>query len=139
MSKFKVNERDILPAKVKREDGWREMSIKLLLCEQTVGCRSAVLYKAAHKFGAAHEKHIHHRADELVYVISGKGHRWQADEEWDVEPGDAYFIPRGTVHAALGTDPEDPLVVVGVYVGAGSLEETGYEFIDHVRWTPPTP
>ena len=47
MTKFRVNERDIAPAKVKREDGWREMSIKLLLCEETVGCKSAILYKAS--------------------------------------------------------------------------------------------
>ncbi len=133
MSKFKVNERDIPPARVRLEDGWREMNIKWLLCEKTVGCRSALLFKAVIKAGAAHEKHIHHKADELCYVISGKGHRWQGDEEWDVGPGDAYISPRGIVHGAYGTDPDDPMVVVGVYAGAGSIEETGYELVERVE------
>ena len=88
------------------------MNIRFLLCKETVGCTSAVMYRAIHKYGAAHEKHIHHNADEYVYCISGKGHRWQGDEEWDVGPGDAFFIPRGMVHAALGTDPDDPFSVV---------------------------
>ncbi|MFQ6110784.1 MAG: cupin domain-containing protein [Nitrospinota bacterium] len=136
MSRFKVNERDIPPAKVKREDGWREMNIKWLLSEKTVGCRSALLFKSVIKAGAAHERHIHHKADELVYVISGKGHRWQGDEEWDVGPGDAYFIPRGLAHGACGIDPDDPLTLVGVYVGAGSIEDTGYELIERVEGMP---
>ena len=29
-----------------------------------------------------------------------------------------------------GTDPKDPLTVVGVYVGGGFLEDTGYEFVE---------
>ncbi len=132
-SKFNVNERDIQPAKVKSEEGWREMNIKWLLSEKTVGSRNAVLFKAVIKAGAAHEKHIHHKADELVYIISGKARHGQGDEEWDVGPGDSYFIPRGMVHWSYGTDPNDPYTVVGVYVGAGSIEDTGYEFVERLE------
>ncbi|OGP94523.1 MAG: hypothetical protein A2157_08390 [Deltaproteobacteria bacterium RBG_16_47_11] len=82
-SKFNVNERDIQPAKVKSEEGWREMNIRWLLSEKTVGSRNAVLFKAIIKAGAAHEKHIHHKADELVYIISGKARHGQGDEEWE--------------------------------------------------------
>lgn len=132
-SKFNVHEQDISPAKVKRDDGWREMNVKWLLSEETVGCRSAVLYKAVIKAGAAHEKHLHRNADELVYIISGKGRHGQGNEEWDTEPGDSYYIPRGMVHWSYGTDPDDPVTLIGAWVGAGSLEDTGYEFIERLE------
>ena len=132
-SKYSVNERDIQPARVKRDEGWREMNIKWLLGEETVGLKSGVLFKAVIKAGAAHEKHLHQKADELVYIISGKGRHGLGDEEWDIGPGDAYLNPRGIVHWSYGTDPNDPLTLVGVYLGAGSLEDTGYEFVKRLE------
>ena len=36
-AKYSLNERDIQPAKVKRDEGWREMNIKWLLGEETMG------------------------------------------------------------------------------------------------------
>ena len=132
-SKYSVNERDIQPARVKRDEGWREMNIKWLLGEETVGLKTAVLFKAVIKAGAAHEKHLHQKADELVYIISGKGRHGLGDEEWDTGPGDAYLNPRGIVHWSYGTDPNDPLTLVGVYLGAGSLEDTGYEFVERLE------
>ena len=132
-SKYSLNERDIQPAPVKRDEGWREMNIKWLLGEKTVGIKSAVLFKAVVKAGAAHEKHLHHKVDELVYIISGKGRHGLGDEEWDIGPGDAYLNPRGIVHWSYGTDPSDPVILVGVYVGAGSLEDTGYEFVERLE------
>jgi quercetin dioxygenase-like cupin family protein len=132
-SKYNIHENDVEPARVKSEDGWRQLNIKFLLSRETVGCGSAVLFKSVFKAGSAHEKHIHHKADELVYVIKGKGRHGQAGEEWDVGPGDSYFIPRGLIHWAYGTDSNDPLTLVGVYVGGGSLEETGYEFVERLK------
>jgi quercetin dioxygenase-like cupin family protein len=129
-SQFNVNENDITPAKVRYEDGWREVNIKFLLTEKNVHSQSAILYKALIKFGASHAKHLHRKADELVYIISGKGRHGQGDEEWDIGAGDSYFIPRGMVHWAYATDPNDPLNIIGAYVGAGSFEETGYESVE---------
>ena len=131
-SRFNVHEDDIQPAKVKSEEGWRQLNIKFLLTKETVGCESAVLFETVFKAGSAHEKHIHHRADELCYVIKGKGRHGQGDEEWDVGPGDSYYVPRGLIHWAYGIDSSDPLTLVGVYVGGGSIEETGYEFVERL-------
>ena len=113
-SKYILNERDIQPARVKRDEGWHEMNIKWLLCEETIGLKSAVLFKSIIKVGAAHEKHLHHKADELVYIISGKGRHGLGDEERDTGPGDAYLNPRNMVHWSRGTDPNDPLILDGV-------------------------
>ena len=132
-SKYSLNERDIKPARIKRDEGWREMNIKWLLGEETIGLKSALLFKSVIKAGAAHEKHLHHKSDELIYIISGKGRHGLGDEEWDIGPGDTYLNPRDMVHWSYGTDPNDPLNLVGVYVGAGSIEDTGYEFIERLE------
>lgn len=134
-AKYTLNERDVPPAKVRLEDGWKEMNIKWLVSEQNMGCKSAVLFKAVIKAGSAHEKHRHNYADELTYIVSGKGRRGMGEEneEWDIGPGDVCFYPRGMVHWTYGTDPEDPIIGIGVYVGAGSLEGTGYEFVERLE------
>jgi mannose-6-phosphate isomerase-like protein (cupin superfamily) len=131
-SRFNIHEDEIQPARVKAEDGWRQLNIKFLLSRETVGCESAVLFKTVFNAAAAHDKHLHHRADELVYVIEGRGRHGQGDEEWDVGPGDSYFIPRGMPHWAYGTDADNPLTLVGVWVGGGSLEDTGYQLVERI-------
>ena len=44
-------------------------------------------------------KHYHNSADEIQYIISGKGIFWLGDEKREVGPGDLIVIPKGTAHA----------------------------------------
>ena len=44
-------------------------------------------------------KHYHNSADEIQYIISGKGVFWLGDEKREVGPGDLIVIPKGTAHA----------------------------------------
>lgn len=44
-------------------------------------------------------KHYHTSADEIQYVISGKGTFWLGSEQREVGPGDLVIIPKGTAHA----------------------------------------
>ncbi|MGO4304079.1 cupin domain-containing protein [Cupriavidus sp. RAF12] len=44
-------------------------------------------------------KHFHNSADEIQYVISGKGTFWLGTEQREVGPGDLIVIPKGAAHA----------------------------------------
>lgn len=44
-------------------------------------------------------KHYHTSADEIQYVISGKGTFWLGNEQREVGPGDLIVIPKGVAHA----------------------------------------
>jgi len=44
-------------------------------------------------------KHYHTSADEIQYVIAGKGTFWLGNEQREVGPGDLIIIPRGAAHA----------------------------------------
>lgn len=44
-------------------------------------------------------KHYHTSADEIQYVIAGKGTFWLGNEQREVGPGDLIVIPKGAAHA----------------------------------------
>ena len=48
-------------------------------------------------------KHLHANANEIQYILDGKGTIWLGDKEVTVKPGDLVIIPKGTPHA--GTKP----------------------------------
>ena len=49
-------------------------------------------------------KHLHANANEIQYILDGKGTIWLGDKEVRVKPGDLVIIPKGTPHA--GTKPD---------------------------------
>ena len=57
--------------------------------------------------------HYHAKHEETVVVLSGQGVFTLAGEKRIVEPGDVFFIPRGTVHAFVPTSSD--VVVVSTF------------------------
>jgi len=49
-------------------------------------------------------KHLHANANEIQYILEGKGTIWLGDKEVQVKPGDLVIIPKGTAHG--GTKPD---------------------------------
>jgi mannose-6-phosphate isomerase-like protein (cupin superfamily) len=49
-------------------------------------------------------KHLHANANEIQYILEGKGTIWLGDKEVQVKPGDLVVIPKGTPHG--GTKPD---------------------------------
>jgi mannose-6-phosphate isomerase-like protein (cupin superfamily) len=49
-------------------------------------------------------KHLHAEANEIQYILEGKGTIWLGDKEVQVKPGDLVIIPKGTPHG--GTKPD---------------------------------
>ena len=47
---------------------------------------------------SSHKKHIHEGAEEVIYILSGKGISGVNDTEVEIKQGDTMFIPRGSVH-----------------------------------------
>ena len=70
-----------------------------------------------------------HMADELSYVVSGRGHslHWDVEAEiadryyarvatepsrWDVTVGQVLYVPQNTVHQHVNEDPREPLTLL---------------------------
>ncbi len=41
---------------------------------------------------------VHENEDHVFYVLSGRAKAKVGDDDFDVEPGDALYVPKGTVH-----------------------------------------
>jgi mannose-6-phosphate isomerase-like protein (cupin superfamily) len=117
---------DVAPAAMSSDDGWRGLQIRFF-GEDLTGARSGCVFHAQFPPGASHEAHSHPNADEFYYVISGRAVAGAGHEELQVGPGSLHYVRAGVNHWLRNVDEQEPVVIVGIYTGVGSLEEAGYE------------
>jgi len=129
---FQIHVDEMAPADVALEDGWRKMDIRFIVSGQSGGSRSVCFWRTIFPPGAAHERHFHPNAEEVLFVIRGRGAAGTDEEEHEVTPGTAQLIPAGHVHWLRNLSETEELEIVGCYAPAASLEEAGYEFVSEI-------
>jgi quercetin dioxygenase-like cupin family protein len=77
--------------------------------------------------GHGHDFHKHPEQEEVIVVQAGEIEQWLEDEKTMLEPGEAVFIAKGTVHASFNTGQETARLTVALGPCAG---EGGYELVD---------
>jgi quercetin dioxygenase-like cupin family protein len=102
---------------IELEDGRNEPikdlnnAIRIVLADKgTVGAEDITF--AYCKFEAEtsnHKKHIHENAEEIIYILSGKGVSGIKDNEVVMKKGDTMFVPRGEVHWFYNPEPVEML------------------------------
>jgi len=76
--------------------------------------------------GKGHNFHKHSYQEEAIYVVSGQIEQWIDQEKRILGPGDAAFIPPGTVHASFNVgDGEAHIVAI-----FGPVIGEGFEMVD---------
>ena len=77
-----------------------------------------------------HKKHYHPHAEEICYLLYGKGLGGvgKGAEETEIVAGDTMWVPKGTVHWFYNPFDE-PCAMVFLYT-TPSLEKAGYEMIE---------
>lgn len=124
---YRTNIRDVpLVPGLKRDDGWIDMKVQFLIDNQAAGSTRQVVGWTVLPPGAAHDRHLHHNADEFWIVIKGNGIMYTEDGEEPSGEGDVVFTPAGHWHGFKNTSDEDVVLVWG-WSGVGSLEDSGYE------------
>jgi mannose-6-phosphate isomerase-like protein (cupin superfamily) len=131
---FFVHTEDVEPDKVAEETGWKGMDIRWLVSELNTTVENACWFRAVFPPGAEHRKHRHTDAEEIFYVIRGRGASGLGDnpsQEVEMGPGDCGFVPKDTTHWFRNLSDTEPVEAVGVYAGPGvtSLEKSGYKFM----------
>lgn len=76
---------------------------------------------------STHSKHVHKDAEEVIYILSGKGMSGLESEEVEMTKGDTMFIPRGAVHWFYNPFNE-PVEMLFCYTRP-SLKSAGYEIV----------
>lgn len=76
--------------------------------------------------GKGHDRHNHPGCEEILYVISGKGHQVvdleSGQVERDVGPGVLIHIPPGVYHSTINTGSE-PMRLLAIYAPSGPESE----------------
>ncbi|MGH7903842.1 MAG: cupin domain-containing protein [Candidatus Dormibacteraceae bacterium] len=120
---------EVAPKAVSESQGWQGMDIRFPLPEEIARSGGVALFRAVFRPGARHKPHRHPDADEFFYVIRGRAAIGTEAEEHDVTAGTVEFVSRGRVHWLRNLDPAGEVEVLGGYLGVGSLEEAGYEYV----------
>jgi mannose-6-phosphate isomerase-like protein (cupin superfamily) len=121
---------DVKPARMSEKDGWSITDFRLPIGRHNGS--STALFWAKFLPGAVHKKHRHDRCEELYYVVRGHGLAGAGADRAEVRGGHVHYIPRGVEHFMYNLSKTEPLEVIGVYTGAGSVEETGYAYCGEV-------
>jgi len=77
---------------------------------------------------SSHKKHIHKYAEEIIYILSGKGISGVNETEIEMKKGDTMFVPRGEVHWFYNPFLE-PVEMLFAYTKP-SLKMAGYKVVE---------
>jgi quercetin dioxygenase-like cupin family protein len=101
----------------------------VLVDKDTVGAEDITF--AYCKFEAktsTHKKHTHEEAEEVIYILSGRGVSGLGETEEEMAEGDTMFVPRGAVHWFYNPFDE-PVEMIFVYTRP-SLKSAGYQIVE---------
>lgn len=121
---------------ISKEDGRNEPikdldnATRIILADKdTVGAEDITF--AYCKFEAktsTHKKHVHKNAEEIIYILSGKGISGIKDTEVEMKKGDTMFVPRGEVHWFYNPFSE-PVEMLFAYTRP-TLGSAGYKIVE---------
>ena len=117
---------DVLPETMNKDEGWLINDFRLPFGAHNGS--STTLFRAQFFPGAVHKKHSHTNCEEIYYIISGHGLAGAGVDRVEVTAGQFHYIPAGVEHWLHNLSDTDPIHVIGVYIGSGSVAETGYVF-----------
>lgn len=107
------------------ERGWRDMDVRWLVTDSSVGAKQTVFGVTIFPPGARHEIHRHPNAEEFEYLISGHGVAYLDDDAIELGPGEVVFVPQNAYHGFENTSEADVVMAWG-YSGAASLAAAGF-------------
>jgi quercetin dioxygenase-like cupin family protein len=106
--------------------GFTDMGVRWLATTDTLGTRGLVVATSTFAPGGHHEPHRHPHADEFFLVLRGGGYHHAPDGPIRLDPGDLVHVPAGEPHG-FRTDPGTVTTALYGYLGAGGLDQAGYE------------
>jgi mannose-6-phosphate isomerase-like protein (cupin superfamily) len=121
---------DIPPEKMDEGDGWSITDFRLPIGKHNGS--STTVFRARFFPGAVHKKHRHDNCEEIYYIISGHGLAGAGDDRVEVRGGHFHYIPPGVEHWLYNLSDTEPVEAVGLYIGSGSVEDTGYVYMGDV-------
>jgi mannose-6-phosphate isomerase-like protein (cupin superfamily) len=112
--------------------GFNDMVLSWLVNEQNARSENVAVGHTHKPPGGEHKLHLHKNAEEVIFMLKGKGVEICGDKEIELKTGDCIYIPRGMPHSHKNSGNE-PSETIFVYAGAPSFEKTGYVLLENKR------
>ena len=121
---------DVVPENMQKGEGWAISEFRLPICGKHGS--ATTVFHSIFRPGSTHAKHVHNRCDEIAVYLRGRGVVGQSSERTEVRPGHCRLMPRGSEHFFFNETKDEEGLVIGFYVGATSVADTGYVFRGNV-------
>lgn len=130
---YLVHVDDVHPENMQKGDGWAISEFRL----PVTGAHGSAttIFHSIFRPGSTHAKHLHSKCDEIAVYINGHGIVGQSDQRTQVGPGHCRLMPAGSPHFFHNETQDQDGLVIGFYMGAKDVPDTGYQFCGHVAKT----
>lgn len=122
---------DVPIERMQKKEGWAISEFRLPFSGED-GSRTTVFH-SIFRSGSTHNKHLHTDCEEIAVYLSGHGVVGQSDSRAVVTAGHCRMMPRGSAHFFHNETTDADAVVIGFYMGAGSVADTGYQLAGMVE------
>jgi mannose-6-phosphate isomerase-like protein (cupin superfamily) len=117
---------EVAAENMKKGEGWAISEFRLPITGKDGS--STTIFHSIFRPGSTHAKHLHSRCDEIAVYLKGRGTVGQGSERTEVRPGHCRLMPKGSEHFFHNETQDEEGLVIGFYVGATDVKDTGYEF-----------
>ena len=121
---------DVVPENMQKGEGWAISEFRLPISGKHGS--ATTVFHSIFRPGSTHAKHVHNRCDEIAVYLRGHGVVGQSGERTEVRPGHCRLMPKGSEHFFFNETKDEEGLVIGFYVGATSVADTGYAFKGNV-------
>jgi mannose-6-phosphate isomerase-like protein (cupin superfamily) len=121
---------DVVPENMQKGEGWAISEFRLPISGKHGS--ATTVFHSIFRPGSTHAKHVHSRCDEIAVYLRGHGVVGQSNERTEVRPGHCRLMPKGSEHFFFNETKDEEGLVIGFYVGAASVADTGYAFRGNV-------
>ncbi len=123
---YLVHVNDVQPENMQPGDGWAISEFRLPI--SGAHGSATTLFHSIFRPGSTHAKHLHRQCDEIAVYVQGHGIVGQSDQRTQVSPGHCRLMPAGSPHFFHNETQDQDGLVIGFYMGAKSVPDTGYQF-----------
>ena len=121
-----VHINDVPISKMEEKNGWNISEFRLPITGESGS--STTVFHSIFKPGSTHSKHLHSRCPEIAMYLKGHGVVGQGSERTNVRAGHFRVMPKNSEHFFHNETTDSDAEVIGFYIGAKDVEDTGYEY-----------
>ena len=123
--------KDVDIERMEEKDGWAISEFRLPITGKSGS--ATTVFHSIFRPGSTHAKHLHYNSDEIAVYLSGKGVVGQGTSRASVSGGYCRLMPKGSVHFFHNETKNSDALVLGFYLNAANVADTGYKFCGKVN------